>query len=362
MQNRRQPVSCSAVPPCPAATAIRTGTALWLALALSAVSTAAETIWLSSLDLTRCRQGWGTAQADRSVTEKPITISGHTFAHGLGTHAVSTLWVDLHGETQRFQASVGLDDTALNSPGSVTFRLVADGKTVWKSGLMKAGQPAKECSVELKGVKTLLLMVGDADDGSDHDHADWADARFTVTGSAPKTMDPPVEPAVVLTPPAPPTPRINGPRVFGVRPSSPVLYTIPASGDRPMRFGVTGLPLGLSLDPITGQISGHLAKTGDYSMVLQATNALGRAERPFKIVCGDTLALTPHMGWNSWYVWENHVTDAIMRAAADAMVSSGMSQHGYSYVNIDDCWAVKPGTAPLLCSNTRRLRLSVWPI
>jgi len=51
------------------------------------------------------------------------------------------------------------------------------------------------------------------------------------------------------------------------------------------------------------------------------------------------------MGWNSWYVWENHVTDAIMRAAADAMVSSGLADHGYMYVNIDDCWSVKPGSA-----------------
>jgi alpha-galactosidase len=50
------------------------------------------------------------------------------------------------------------------------------------------------------------------------------------------------------------------------------------------------------------------------------------------------------MGWNSWYVWENHVTDEIMRAAADAMVSSGMIDHGYMYVNIDDCWSVKPGS------------------
>jgi alpha-galactosidase len=50
------------------------------------------------------------------------------------------------------------------------------------------------------------------------------------------------------------------------------------------------------------------------------------------------------MGWNSWYVWENHVTDSIMRAAADAMVSTGMADHGYSYVNIDDCWSIKPGS------------------
>ena len=79
-------------------------------------------------------------------------------------------------------------------------------------------------------------------------------------------------------------------------------------------------------------------------VTFRANNALGQAERKFKIVCGDTLALTPHMGWNSWYIWADHVTDKIMREAADAMVSNGMIDHGYMYVNIDDCWAVKPGS------------------
>ena len=92
-------------------------------------------------------------------------------------------------------------------------------------------------------------------------------------------------------------------------------------------------------------------------MTFRAANQLGKAKRKFKIVCGETLALTPHMGWNSWYVWENHVTDKIMRAAADAMVSSGMINHGYQYVNIDDCWAVKPGaTDPTLGGEPRDAR------
>src|SRR5208283_2320754 len=65
---------------------------------------------------------------------------------------------------------------------------------------------------------------------------------------------------VILTPPAPDTPRINGPDVFGVRPGSPLLYTIPATGDRPMTFSVKNLPAGLKLDPQTGRITGSLPK------------------------------------------------------------------------------------------------------
>src|SRR6185369_15054545 len=98
------------------------------------------------------------------------------------------------------------------------------------------------------------------------------------------------------------------------------------------------------VDPRTGQITGQIDKPGEYVVTFQAANALGKAERKFKIVCGPTLALTPHMGWNSWYIWENHVTDKIMREAADAMVSCGMINHGYQYVNIDDCWAVRRNT------------------
>jgi alpha-galactosidase len=151
------------------------------------------------------------------------------------------------------------------------------------------------------------------------------------------------EDRVVLTPKAGPAPRINGARAFGCRPGSPFLLAVPATGDRPMTFSAEGLPPGLAIDATTGFITGVIKDLGDFTVKLKAENAKGKAERELKIVCGlDTLALTPHMGWNSWYVWENHVTDEIMRKAAEAMAASGMKDHGYMYVNIDDCWAVRP--------------------
>ncbi len=51
-----------------------------------------------------------------------------------------------------------------------------------------------------------------------------------------------------------------------------------------------------------------------------------------------TLAATPPMGWNSWNKFAGKVDDAAVRAAADAMVSTGMKDAGYVYVNIDDTW------------------------
>jgi alpha-galactosidase len=146
------------------------------------------------------------------------------------------------------------------------------------------------------------------------------------------------ESAPVLTPPAPATPRVNGASVFGVRPGSPFLYTIPATGERPMTFQVDALPAGLSLDAATGRITGKLEKAGEFKVVLHAQNALGKAEKKFRIVCGEDIALTPPMGWNSWNCWAQAVDQEKVLKSARALVSSGLINHGWTYVNIDDTW------------------------
>ena len=46
------------------------------------------------------------------------------------------------------------------------------------------------------------------------------------------------------------------------------------------------------------------------------------------------------MGWNSWNKFACNVSEQLIRETADAMVSSGMRDVGYQYVNIDDCWQV----------------------
>jgi alpha-galactosidase len=57
------------------------------------------------------------------------------------------------------------------------------------------------------------------------------------------------------------------------------------------------------------------------------------------------LALTPPMGWNSWYQYKCGVTQAEVLANAQALVSSGLAKLGYDYVNLDDCWMAPERTA-----------------
>ena len=145
----------------------------------------------------------------------------------------------------------------------------------------------------------------------------------------------------ILTPKPSPKPRINGTKIFGVRPGRPFLFTIPATGNRPITFAAEGLPEGLTLDAKTGRITGALGTAGTYQVKLKAVNDLGSAERDFRIIVGDKICLTPPMGWNSWNCWSEKVSAERVKASAEAMVKSGLIDHGWTYVNIDDAWQGK---------------------
>lgn len=65
------------------------------------------------------------------------------------------------------------------------------------------------------------------------------------------------------------------------------------------------------------------------------------------------LAATPPMGWNSWNHFAEHVTDADVRSAADMIVSTGMRDAGYIYVNLDDTWQGTRDAQGILHPNDR---------
>ena len=65
------------------------------------------------------------------------------------------------------------------------------------------------------------------------------------------------------------------------------------------------------------------------------------------------LAATPPMGWNAWYAFGCHVTEADIRASVDAMISNGMKAAGYQYVNLDDCWQGKRDAKGFIHANNR---------
>ncbi len=152
-------------------------------------------------------------------------------------------------------------------------------------------------------------------------------------------------PSYILTPQAFSKPQINGARIFGVRPGSPFLFKIAASGKKPMKYEVKDLPEGLSVESQTGIITGVLKKKGIYKMTFVASNNEGSAEREFTVNVGDQLALTPPMGWNSWNCWGPSITETKVRHSAQAMIDKGLIDYGWSYINVDDAWQANSRTA-----------------
>ena len=133
-------------------------------------------------------------------------------------------------------------------------------------------------------------------------------------------------------------PVFHGAQVVGNYPNTPFIFTIPTTGARPITFEVKNLPAGLLLDPSTGIITGNVKTPGEYKLKVTATNSKGNSEEEIKIVIGETLCLTPAMGWNSWNVFTKTLDEKMVMDMADAMVNTGMRDLGYQYINMDDFW------------------------
>jgi alpha-galactosidase len=91
------------------------------------------------------------------------------------------------------------------------------------------------------------------------------------------------------------------------------------------------------------------------ALALSSLTALSQAPSapPAPTAPPQAVALTPPMGWNSWNYFAERVDDKGVRAAADQIVSTGMKDAGYIYVNIDDTWEGKRDASGVLHTNSK---------
>ena len=263
--------------------------------ALRAQDAPANSLWLDALDLANVTQDYGSPHAGKSVDNNALTLSGVAYPHGLGTHAVSRLLVNLKGSATKFEALTGVDDEKKGS-GSVQFQVFVDGKKKAETPVLHGGDAPVPVSVDLTGAKRMTLVVTDAGDGNDSDHADWAGALLTlVPGAVDKPITAPD--AVTDEPPMPifmgadsPVPAIHGPRITGATPGKPFEFMIPATGEGPLAFEAANLPAGLTLDKSTGIISGVLPGIGSTKVKLTVRGPRGSSSRSLTIVGGQPRA------------------------------------------------------------------------
>ncbi|MEI7829952.1 MAG: NPCBM/NEW2 domain-containing protein [Prolixibacteraceae bacterium] len=296
-------------------------------------------VWLDDLTMVSFSEGIRPVKTKSSYMSDTIHIAGVSYQRGIGSITPAVFPFLLNGNALKFTAEVGADDKA-NKDIAIKFYVVGDKKILFESGEMRVGDPAKKIDLDLRGIKRLGLLAIDDIGGLKNKmtYCNWANAKFEMIRDSLPALIPNTGEKVKLTPDPPQTPRINSARIFGATPGNPFFYSIATTGKRPMEFFASNLPGGLKLDSQTGIITGKVAKRGVYPVSLKAKNELGEASVILKICIGDTIALTPPIGWNGWNSWAEKIDREKVIATADAMVSKGLNNHGWSYINIDDSW------------------------
>jgi alpha-galactosidase len=311
-------------------------------LVIGSCSRKCNNIWLDDLKIQTYSEGIASVSARKPGGIDSIMIGGIYFERGVGVQTISVLSFYLDGNAKQFNAVVSADDKG-SKAFPVKFFVVADRKILFESGEMKAGDAPQKVNVNLKGIKRLGLLVTDNNDASNNIFAYWANAQIVMYENNIPLQMPNTGERYILTPPLAKSPRINSAKIYGAAPGNPFLYTIAATGEYPLEFSSENLPRGLVLDSKTGLITGKVSKRGTYLTTLIAKNSFGKAGKSLKIVIGDTIALTPPIGWNGWNSWARNIDREKVIASANAMVKMGLSNHGWTYINIDDCWQGQRG-------------------
>ena len=314
------------------------GASMLLSLS-SVIAQNAHTVWLDDLPIQTYSEGMRPVSAKSNYSHDTMRINGVKYTRGVGAQSPCVLPFLLSGHAKRFTAMVGADDMG-NKTIPLSFFVVADKKVLFEVRDMKIGDPAVKVDVDLTGVQRFGILITDHVGGvtNKKTYGNWADAKLEMMDAFVPGYIPNNDEKYILTPLPKKTPRINSPTIFGATPANPFLYTVAASGDRPMQFSATNLPTGLTISSTTGIISGSVKERGIYIVRLKAKNKWGEALQTLTIKIGDTISLTPPIGWNGWNAWEANLDREKVIASAKAMVNKGLRDHGWSYVNIDDSW------------------------
>jgi len=137
------------------------------------------------------RQDYERLMKGRAVLNTPLAIGSRSYEHGLGTHSVGHVRVHCSQPIIRFSASVGVDNNqhTKTGKGSVVFAVEVDSEQLYRSPVLRGGQEPQRVDVAVDGATTLDLIVYDAKDGPNYDHANWADAQVTLADGAVKRLD-----------------------------------------------------------------------------------------------------------------------------------------------------------------------------
>ena len=151
-------------------------------------------VFLSELDPENTSYGFAPPQLDKTWANAPIRLGGVTYAQGIGMHAWCRMTFPVPGNADLFQSLIGIsDDIRSCKMAKVTFEILdQNGRLLYKSGVMDFQTPPKVVKIRMKDeIEKITLVVTEADNGKDCDHADWAMASFVLKemdSASPKSL------------------------------------------------------------------------------------------------------------------------------------------------------------------------------
>ncbi len=145
-----------------------------------------KVIKLTDLTWEYATTGWGNVNLNKSISGQQFNIKGKTFDTGIGTHSQSIIMYQIPENSVRFKTFAGLDMGGTSQTGGATVefmlatqdptpRAVDVNKAIAHTGRISRTMSSKGKAIEadIKGAKKLYLVVTDAGDHFNFDHADW---------------------------------------------------------------------------------------------------------------------------------------------------------------------------------------------
>lgn len=145
-----------------------------------------DSIKLTDLNWEYATTGWNTVQKNKNVSGGTLNIKGTNYSNGIGTHAKSILLFSIPENCVRFKTFAGLDKGGTDQTGGATVefmvstndptqRSVDPSKVLINSGRISRTmqREGKQLSADISGATKLYLVVTDAGDNYNYDHADW---------------------------------------------------------------------------------------------------------------------------------------------------------------------------------------------
>ncbi|WP_277441272.1 sigma-70 family RNA polymerase sigma factor [Streptomyces sp. SPB162] len=107
-----------------------------------------------------------------------LSVGGERYEHGITVGSPSSVLIDLNRGCTTYDALAGVDDLALGL-GAVRFSVYGDSGRLWRSEVVRGGDPAVPVSVDIAGQQTIRLVVESADRFPFVNMADWARSRIS---------------------------------------------------------------------------------------------------------------------------------------------------------------------------------------